>query len=103
MSEDLLTSGEAPSALGPVNAKEVFISYASQDAPIAKLLVEALENHGISCWIAPRDVVPGSLYADEIVGAINAAKIVVLVLSEHSVASPPPCGEIPGSRSYCRN
>jgi adenylate cyclase len=33
-------------------------------------------------------VVPGSLYADEIVGAINDAKVVVLILSGHSVASP---------------
>jgi TolB-like protein/Tfp pilus assembly protein PilF len=88
MSEDSHTSGEATSSAEPVNTREVFISYASQDAPVAKILVEALERHGIPCWIAPRDVVPGSLYADEIVGAINAAKIVVLVLSEHSVASP---------------
>ena len=43
--------------------------------------------HGLRCWIAPRNVVPGSLYADEIVGAINDAKVVVLVLSEHAVAS----------------
>ena len=37
--------------------------------------------------MAPRDVTPGSQYADEIVGAINDAKILVLVLSEHAVAS----------------
>jgi TIR domain len=37
---------------------------------------------------APRDVTPGSQYADEIIGAINDAKIVVLVLSEQAVASP---------------
>jgi hypothetical protein len=65
----------------------VFVSYASQDAAAANSLVENLEQHGIKCWIAPRDVTPGSQYADEIVGAINDAKVFVSVLSEHAVAS----------------
>jgi len=63
-------------------------SYASQDAAIANAVVENLEKHGIKCWIAPRDVTPGSQYADDIVGAINGTKVLVLVLSEHAVASP---------------
>jgi TIR domain len=67
---------------------DVFVSYASQDGAVANAVVLALERAGLSCWIAPRDVVPGSLYADEIVGAINDARVVVLVLSRHSVASP---------------
>jgi TolB-like protein len=67
---------------------DVFISYASQDAATAGAIVEILERNGLRCWIAPRDVVPGSLYADDIVGAINEAKVVILVLSEHSLASP---------------
>jgi adenylate cyclase len=66
----------------------VFVSYASQDAAVANSVVEALETAGLRCWIAPRNVVPGSLYADEIVGAINDAEAVVLVLSEHAIASP---------------
>jgi TolB-like protein/thioredoxin-like negative regulator of GroEL len=77
-------SGDSP----PSPSVAVFISYASHDAAVANAVVEILERHGITCWIAPRDVVPGSLYADEIVGAINDAKVVVLVLSEHSLASP---------------
>jgi TolB-like protein/Tfp pilus assembly protein PilF len=67
---------------------DVFVSYASQDGAVANAIVLALERAGLSCWIAPRDVVPGSLYADEIVGAINDARVVVLVLSRHSVTSP---------------
>ena len=50
--------------------------------------MENLERQGIKCWLAPRDVMPGSQYADDIVGAINDAKVVVLVLSEQAVASP---------------
>jgi len=65
----------------------VFISYASQDAAGAAALVEALERHGIACWIAPRDVRAGALYADAIVRAISGAKAFVLVLSESAIAS----------------
>jgi TolB-like protein len=65
----------------------VFISYASQDAAVAATLVEALEGHGIVCWIAPRDVKAGALYADAIVRAISGAKAFVLVLSVSAIAS----------------
>ena len=66
----------------------VFISYASQDAAVSNSLVENLEEHRLKCWIAPRNVTPGSQYADEIVAAINNTEVFVLVLSEHAVASP---------------
>src|SRR6184192_663383 len=65
----------------------VFISYASQDATVAAALVEALERHGVGCWIAPRDVKAGAQYADAIVRAISGAKACVLVLSESAIAS----------------
>ena len=65
----------------------IFISYASADAAAANALVDKLEQAGLDCWIAPRDVTPGALYADEIVRAINDSSLVVLVLSAHSVAS----------------
>jgi TolB-like protein/Flp pilus assembly protein TadD len=65
----------------------VFVSYASQDADTASTVVKNFEQFGIKCWIAPRDVTPGSQYADEIVAAINDTKVFVLVLSENAVAS----------------
>jgi TolB-like protein len=65
----------------------VFVSYASQDAATADSIVENLEQHGLRCWLAPRDVKPGALYADAIVRAINEANAVVLVLSTSAVAS----------------
>jgi TolB-like protein/Tfp pilus assembly protein PilF len=66
---------------------DVFVSYASQDAAVANSIVENLELHGLKCWIAPRDVVPGTLYADGIVGAIDESRILVLILSKDAVAS----------------
>ena len=83
--------GAASGAPEPLRAhsdtRDVFISYASQDATVADAVVGALERAGLTCWLAPRDVVPGALYADEIVRAINEAKVVVLILSERAVAS----------------
>ena len=70
-----------------VRAPAVFISYASQDAALANSIVENLEQQGLRCWLAPRDVRPGALYADAIVGAINEAKALVLVLSGSAVTS----------------
>jgi hypothetical protein len=40
----------------PTSARDVFVSYTSQDAAIADAVVENLERQGIKCWIAPRDV-----------------------------------------------
>ncbi len=69
------------------SGRDVFVSYASQDVAVADAIVAALEKNGIKCWIAPRDVTPGALYADGIIRAINDAKIMVLVLSASSIAS----------------
>jgi TolB-like protein/tetratricopeptide (TPR) repeat protein len=77
-------AGETPM---DADARTAFISYASQDAAVAQQVVSSLEHAGISCWIAPRDVEPGALYADEIVRAINESRVVVLVLSSHAAAS----------------
>jgi hypothetical protein len=74
-------------AVEPPAMPDAFISYASHDAPIAIALVEALEKAGLTCWIAPRDVRAGALYADAIVRAISGAKTFVLVLSESSIDS----------------
>ena len=78
----------AEPGLGQEGNTAVFISYASQDASVANAVVSALERAGLKCWIAPRDVTPGALYADEIVRAINQAKVVILILSERAAASP---------------
>jgi len=70
------------------HARDAFLSYASADRAVADALCAGLEGRGIRCWIAPRDVAPGALYADAIVRALNGTRALVLVLSEHSVASP---------------
>ena len=75
----------ASEAAGPTRA--LFISYASSDAELAQMVCSALETAGFPCWMAPRDVKPGAQYADAIVGAINEAQAMVLVLSASAVDS----------------
>jgi TolB-like protein/Tfp pilus assembly protein PilF len=88
MEDDVAEAGSEGRATGThAGHSHVFISYASQDTAIAETIVESLEQHGIRCWMAPRDVRPGTVYADAIVGAINDARAVILVLSGSAVAS----------------
>ena len=82
------SGGEEQAAKADSGTSTVFISYASEDAAVTNTLVAAVERQGLKCWIAPRDVVPGALYADEIIRAINEAGVVVVVLSKQAIASP---------------
>jgi adenylate cyclase len=77
---------EPPPANGEQSAC-AFISYASQDKAVADAVCLALENAGVACWIAPRNVVPGESYAGAIVRAIDDTKLIVLILSEHGASS----------------
>src|ERR1700729_2491111 len=78
----------AENATTLADAAQVFVSHAAPDASVAVQVCGALERHGQRCWIAPRDVVPGELYADAIVRAIDAARVVLLVLSQDASSSP---------------
>jgi TIR domain len=66
------------------SSRPIFVSYASHDAAVAQKVCAALETAGYPCWIAPRNVVPGTLYADGIVHAIDESSILVLILSKQA-------------------
>jgi tetratricopeptide (TPR) repeat protein len=66
---------------------DVFISYSSRDKSIADGICAVLERHGIRCWIAPRDVLPGADWGQSIVRGIAGARIFVLVFSNFANAS----------------
>lgn len=63
---------------------EIFISYSKINEEATEVVVSGLEKQGVSCWIAPRDVLPGTSYAESIVNAIERCKVFVLILSEAS-------------------
>jgi len=63
---------------------DVFICHSSKDKTIADTICGLLEENGVICWIAPRNVRPGSIYAEEIVDGIESSLSVLLVLSEYA-------------------
>lgn len=65
-------------------AHDVFISYSSLDKAAADIVCSVLEQNGISCWMAPRNITPGVPFAEAIVKAIKEAKIFILVYSQNS-------------------
>jgi len=66
---------------------EAFVSYASPDREIAFRIAAFLEERGIGCWIAPRDVPPGKDYGAAILEGIENSRVLVLILSEESNSS----------------
>ena len=69
-------------------AHDVFISYSNKDKLTADAVCAALEANGIRCWIAPRDILPGSDWGEAIIDAIHACRAMLLVFSSNSNASP---------------
>ncbi|HWW75364.1 MAG TPA: TIR domain-containing protein [Pyrinomonadaceae bacterium] len=63
---------------------EVFISHATEDLRKTEAVARALEDAGIRCWYAPRDIAAGSRYEEAIVDAIAASRVVVLIVSGES-------------------
>ncbi len=61
-----------------------FISYASEDRDAAFEVCDRLEEAGLSCWIAPRNVHAGQDYGAEIIRGIEGSNCIVLVLSQRS-------------------
>jgi TIR domain len=66
---------------------DVFISHSSQDKPIADAVCAGLEQKGIRCWIAPRDIQPGTDWGESIIQGIHMSRALVLVFTAHANAS----------------
>jgi len=69
-------------------AHDVFITYSADDKAVAEAVCATLESGNIRCWIAPRDVLPGTEWAEALIDAIDECRVVVLVLSSASNSSP---------------
>ena len=69
---------------------DVFISYKSQSINVVKAIVHILENDGIRCWYAPRDLdnhSAGKDFDDKIFEAISNSQLLVVVLSNAALGS----------------
>lgn len=80
----------------------VFISHASRDALLADATVEALEAGGVSCWIAPRDVIPGEEYPVALATAIDECEVFLILFSEAADASTQVSTEIERAASHSK-
>jgi predicted ATPase len=62
----------------------VFISHSSKDRETADAICSHLESAGIKCWIAPRDIDPGTTWTQGIMQGLEACRGFILVFSEHA-------------------
>lgn len=63
---------------------DVFISYSTKNKNIADTVVAEMESHGIKCWYAPRDILPGEQWVTAIKNALVKAGVFVFIFTEES-------------------
>lgn len=68
--------------------KTVFISHSSKDQEQSDRLVSALEARGVKCWVAYRDIEPGTNYPQEILKGIASCDAMIVLVSRNSLRSP---------------
>ena len=64
--------------------QQVFISYSSKDRGVADAVRAHLQSNGVTCWMAPYDILGGSDWAVAIVDAIDRSQALLLILSAAS-------------------
>jgi len=73
--------------LSPIQYHSCFISYSSRDDAIARRLHADLQDQGVRCWFAPEDMKIGDKIRARIDEAIHLQDKLLLLLSEHAIAS----------------
>ena len=77
-----------PSLLNqPIQFFSCFISYSTRDQEFAERLHADLQNKGVRCWFAPKDLKIGDPIRQRIDEAIRLHEKLLLILSEHSAGS----------------
>ena len=67
--------------------EEVFISYGSADRGRIQDLVSRLRQAGVTVWIDEAGIEGAAMWSEEIVGAINHCKVLILAISSNSTKS----------------
>jgi len=65
---------------------DIFISYAREDASIAKEFFDFFEQHGYMPWMDKENLLPGEDWEREIERAVRASDVCIFLLSENSVS-----------------
>ena len=66
---------------------KLFISYSRAQTPFVDRLADQLEDHGYPLWLDYQNLVPAKPWFQQIASWIDAADIVLLIVSKESVAS----------------
>jgi hypothetical protein len=72
----------------PLDYATCFISYTSKDEGFAQRLYADLQQERVSCWLAPEHMKHGDTRRPRIDESIHFSDKLLLVLSEHAIASP---------------
>lgn len=63
---------------------DVFISHSNEDKTIADAVCATLESRGLRCWVAPRDILPGTDWDVAIIDGISECKLLLLIFSSNA-------------------
>ena len=63
---------------------DIFISHASKDFDQADRIRAKLEEKGLECWIAPRDIAPGMPYPEAIMQGLKQSPYMIVLLTPNA-------------------
>ncbi|OFZ23559.1 MAG: hypothetical protein A2202_04315 [Bdellovibrionales bacterium RIFOXYA1_FULL_36_14] len=63
---------------------DIFISYSSQDLSLSMDICKKLEETGLTCWMAPRNIDTGISFAKAIIEGIKSSQNILLIYTAHS-------------------
>jgi len=66
---------------------KLFISYASADQPITRVIAERLRTQGVSVWFDQFELQPGDSIAEVVRNAVRSSDYILVLLSPRSVES----------------
>lgn len=72
----------------------VFLSYSSLDEKLARGICDYLEQNGVNCWAAYKDIRPNELYAKQIMSAMAQCHCLLFLLTQNSNNSTPILSEL---------
>lgn len=82
---------------------DFFISHSVQDRVLADAARAFLERQGFRCWKAPDDILPGQLWEDAIVDAIEQSRGILLIWTQASQDSAQVRRELSVASACCKD
>jgi hypothetical protein len=67
---------------------DIFLSYVQEDGDVAREVADGLEKAGYAVWYYERDSLPGHSYLEQILGVLDDARAVVVIISPATLGSP---------------